>query len=206
MRSIKSVVNNSFKYVVKTSKLYKIDESHALKHSMQVYGFAKKIYEHELPSNPHLEQQREIIYNAAICHNMCDTKYIDKTEGILRYQHYLSEMTPTNDVYIIGKIIDNLYYSKDNRDPGLGEYKLAYHIVREANLLARYDIDQYIIYNMYQHKLDYTNALRISLLLFDTQIFTMRQQNLFKTDYSERESLKLHKKAQIYVDELRERV
>ena len=46
--SLLNLVNRGFKYVVETSDLYKIDESHALKHSMEVYGFAKKIYESEL--------------------------------------------------------------------------------------------------------------------------------------------------------------
>ena len=62
--SLLNLVNRGFNYVVKTSELYKIDESHALKHSMEVYGFAKKIYESELIKNINLKEQREIIINA----------------------------------------------------------------------------------------------------------------------------------------------
>ena len=36
------LLNHSFKHVIRISELYKIDESHALKHSMEVYAFAKK--------------------------------------------------------------------------------------------------------------------------------------------------------------------
>ena len=57
-----NLINHGFRYVIDTSNHYKIDESHALKHSMEVYGFAKRIYESEVKNNPYLEQQREIIY------------------------------------------------------------------------------------------------------------------------------------------------
>ena len=78
--SIMNLINIGFKYVIDTSQLYKIDESHAVKHSMEVYGFAKKIYESEFKSNPYLEKQREIIYMASIGHDMCDKKYMNENE------------------------------------------------------------------------------------------------------------------------------
>jgi len=37
----KGVVNAGFRYVVESSKLYNIDESHDLNHSMKVYGLTK---------------------------------------------------------------------------------------------------------------------------------------------------------------------
>jgi hypothetical protein len=57
--SLINLINVGFKYVIQTSQYYKIDKSHALKHSMEVYGFTKKIYESEIKSNPYLEKQRE---------------------------------------------------------------------------------------------------------------------------------------------------
>ena len=70
--SIINLINVAFKYVVDTSQLYKIDESHALKHSMEVYGYTKKIYESEINSNPFIEKQKEVIFIASIGHDMCD--------------------------------------------------------------------------------------------------------------------------------------
>ena len=54
-----NLINIGFKYVMETSKTFNIDESHALKHSMEVFGFAKKIYDSEVKANPYLENQKE---------------------------------------------------------------------------------------------------------------------------------------------------
>lgn len=204
--TIMNLVNRGFKYVVETSDLYKIDESHALKHSMEVYGFAKKIYESELINCPILEQQREIIYMAAIGHDMCDKKYMDEKEGIIRYQNYLSDFMEPIDLEVMGKIIGTMSYSKVkvNGYPDLGEYQLAYHIVREADLLSAYDIDRCIMYTMHRDNSNYTTALKEALDLFDYRVFRMRQDRLFKTNYSKRESLKLNKKAKKDVESLKQ--
>lgn len=204
--SLLNLINQGFRYVVDTSELYHIDESHALKHSMEVYQFAKQIYDSEVISYPYLEKHKEIIYMAAIGHDMCDKKYMDEKEGIVRYKTYLSGYMPSSDLEIVGKIIGTMSYSKvkANGYPELGEYQLAYHIVREADLLAAYDIDRCIIYTMYRDNCDYNKALEEALKLFDYRVFRMRQEHLFKTKYSRKESLKLHKKAKKSVDTLRE--
>ena len=96
-----NLLNRAFNYVVQTSNQFNIDESHALKHSMEVYRFANQIYESELIKNPFIESQREIIYAAAIGHDMCDKKYMDEKEGILRYKEYLSSYMKNNDLEVI---------------------------------------------------------------------------------------------------------
>ena len=195
--SLLNLINRGFNYVVETSQLYHIDESHALKHSMEVYQFAKQIYESELIIKPYIENHKEIIYMAAIGHDMCDKKYMDEKEGIIKYQTYLSGYMSSSDLEIVGKIIGTMSYSKvkANGYPKLGEYQLAYHIVREADLLAAYDIDRCIMYTMYRDNCSYSKALQEALNLFDYRVFRMRQDRLFKTKYSKKESLKLHKKA-----------
>ena len=200
-----NLINHGFRYVIDTSSHYKIDESHALKHSMEVYGFAKRIYESEVKTNPQLEQQREIIYMAAIGHDMCDKKYMDEKEGIERYKNHLTSYMSSDDLEIIGKIIGTMSYSKVkvNGYPDLGEYQLAYHIVREADLLAAYDVDRCIIYSIHKETLEYNTALRRALDLFDNRVFRMRQDRLFKTKYSKNESLKLHKRAKRDVESLK---
>ena len=201
-----NLINRGFEYVVQTSKLYKIDESHALKHSMEVYGFSKKIYESELKNNPILEKQREIIYMSAIGHDMCDKKYMDEKEGIIKYKNYLSEFMKPTDLEIMGKIIETMSYSKVkvNGYPDLGEHQLAYHIVRESDLLSAYDIDRCIMYTMHRDNSDYTTALQDAFKLFDYRVFKMRQDRLFITTYSKKESLKLNKKAKKDVESLKE--
>jgi hypothetical protein len=172
---------------------------------MEVYGFANRIYENEVKNTPELEKQREIICIAAIGHDMCDKKYMDEKEGIEKYKKYLSELVSHDNLEIIGKIIGTMSYSKvkANGYPELGEHQLAYHIVREADLLAAYDIDRCVMYSMYCYNIEYNKALQIAVELFDNRVFRMRQDKLFKTNYSKKESLKLHKKAIIDVESLK---
>jgi len=202
--SLSALINRCFKYVNVTTQFYKIDESHGLKHSMEVFRFAKHIYESELLKNPFLETQKEIIFGAAIGHDMCDKKYMNETEGIIKYTKYLCEFMSPSDLEIMGKIISTMSYSKVklNGFPDLGEYQLAYHIVREADLLAAYDIDRCIMYTMHRDNCNYTDALKDAVNLFENRVFKMRSDRLFKTSYSRRESLKLHRKAEKDVDSL----
>jgi hypothetical protein len=204
--SLSSLLNRAFQYVEKITELYKIDESHGLKHSMEVFRFAKQIYESELKENTFLEEQQEIIFSAAIGHDMCDKKYMDEAEGIKKYKEYMSDIMRSEDLEIMGKIISTMSYSKvkANGYPNLGKYQLAYHIVREADLLAAYDIDRCIMYTMNRDKSDYTIALKEALELFDYRVFKMRTDRLFKTSYSRKESLKLHRKAQKDVASLKD--
>ena len=203
--SLYTLINRAFEYVSETTKKYKIDESHGLKHSMEVYGFATRIYESELLKNPFLEKQKEIIYCAAIGHDMCDKKYMNETEGIIKYKKYLEKFMSPSDLEIMGKIISTMSYSKVkvNGYPELGEYQLAYHIVREADLLAAYDIDRCIMYTMYRDNCKYTDALKDAVNLFENRVFTMRSDRLFKTAYSRKESLKLHRKAEKDLESLK---
>lgn len=200
------LLNYAFKHVIRISELYKIDESHALKHSMEVFAFAKKIFKKELVKNPHLKHQEIIIYLAAIGHDMCDKKYMNETEGIDMYKRHLSKYLNIKDLDIIGKIIGTMSYSKVKAHgyPDMGEYNLAYHIVREADLLAAYDIDRCIIYGMYKDKCDYSVALNKAFQLFDSRVFKMIEDNLFVTNCSNKKARKLHKKALIYVQSLKE--
>jgi hypothetical protein len=146
---------------------------------------------------------------ASIGHDMCDKKYMDEKEGILKYQSYLSDYMTPSDLEIMCKIIGTMSYSKVkvNGYPDLKEYQLAYHIVREADLLASYDIDRCIMYRMYNNShnnITYSEALAEALDLFDYRVFKMRKDKLFVTNYAKREALKLHRKAEKDVASLSE--
>jgi hypothetical protein len=92
---------------------------------------------------------------------------------------------------------------KVNGYPNLDEFQLAYHIVREADLLSAYDIDRCVIYGMYVEKLEYDVALKRAVKLFESRILKYRSDNLFVTQYSKKESLKLHEKAEKELDFLK---
>ena len=54
-----------------------IDESHGIKHSMDVLNYAHNIYKNEINNYPIIKKHERIIYISAIIHDMCDKKYCD---------------------------------------------------------------------------------------------------------------------------------
>ena len=189
-----SLLNYSLNYVINTTYRLNIDESHGLKHSLEVLHYAEEIYNSEVIKYPFLEKQREIIYTSAILHDMCDKKYMDQEKGIEMIKNHMKIHMNNDQLEIMDKIISTMSYStvKKNGFPELGEYQLAYHIVREADLLSAYDIDRCLIYSMNFEKLDYFNALKRVIEITNNRILTYRSDKLFVTNYSKNKSLKLH--------------
>jgi hypothetical protein len=56
---------------------------------------------------------------------------------------------------------------------------------------------------MHRDNCDYTQALQESLQLFHFRVLKMRSDKLFKTTYSKKESLKLHRKTQKDIDSVK---
>ena len=203
--SLVSLLNYAFRYVVKTSKHYNIDESHALKHSMDVLGYAKKIADAEQSQFPMIENHRTIIYMAAIGHDMCDKKYMDETEGVCNFQNYLSGHLPSSEIDVIGNIISSMSYStvKAKGFPRLGEYQMAYHIVREADLLTAYDVERCITFKMHYSNVSYEDAMLDAIELFDKRMLKMKEDKLFLTTFSRKESSLLHDRAILDIENMK---
>lgn len=199
LSNLNQLVNIAFQYVIQTSKKYQIDESHSLKHSMDVLHFSNQIYQSELISNPSLKNHKEIIFASSILHDMCDKKYMEESQGILEMRNYLEQQTALKhqEIEVISTIISTMSYStvKKNGYPDLGEYQLAYHIVREADLLAAYELERCIIYKMMKQHHSYTDAVDLSLTLFQERILLYLSDQLFITDFSKTKALELHAKA-----------
>jgi hypothetical protein len=204
LMSLVNIINQAFRFVIQTSKEYYIDESHALKHSLEVFNYANNIYEDEVIKFPYLKDQREIISLSAIVHDMCDKKYLDEDKGIINIKNYMTGYLPIDELEVVSKIIQTMSYSKVkiNGFPDLGDYQHAYHIVREADLLAAYDLDRCIIYRMMRHTCNYTDSLKESKDLFENRILNYRKDNLFITNYSKNKSALLHKKALVDLEKL----
>jgi HD superfamily phosphodiesterase len=192
-----TLINQAFRFVIQTSQEYNIDESHALKHSMEVFNHANSIYENEILKNPALENDRKIIYLSAIVHDMCDKKYMDEECGIENMNKYMKDYISNEELIVVSNIIKTMSYSKVKKYgyPDFKEHQSAYHIVREADLLAAYDLNRCIIYKMMRDKFNYTDALLESKNLFETRILNYRKDKLFITNYSKNKSLLLHKNA-----------
>lgn len=194
-----SLLNKLLQFVILTSNKYKIDESHGLKHSMDVLQYAYKIFNAEKINYPEILNHEKIIYTSAIVHDMCDKKYMNETEGINNIEEFLKTKIEPIEIDIIKQIISSMSYSKLKRNcftyPDLGEYQMAYHIVREADLLTAYDIDRCIIYQMYKSDDTFESSFNNASKLFDNRVLKHFDDNLFITEYSKKEGKILHEKA-----------
>jgi HD superfamily phosphodiesterase len=192
------MIDQAFACVMHLTKKYNIDESHSLKHSMEVMRFAYEIFTSERQSNPHITSQETIILAAAILHDMCDRKYVpDEAVAIQEIRDFMAGHLTADELDIIVSIVTTMSYSKVKKSgyPDLGEYQLAYHIVREADLLAAYDIDRCVIFGMAVTKLNYTDAFARATELYRERVLTYRSDGLFVTEYSNRRSLELESKS-----------
>lgn len=193
-----TLLTKLFQFVLLMTKKYNIDESHGLSHSMNILNYVDNIYESELPKNPFLTNQKTIIYVSAILHDMCDKKYVDEITGAKDICDFLSEEINERDLSVTLDIIRTMSYSKVKREgfPELKEYQLAYHIVREADLLTAYDFDRCMIYNMHKKSGNVNEAFNEATVLFDNRVFKHNEDNLFLTNYSKTHSRVLHSLAQ----------
>ena len=190
VKPIATLISHAFAYVIRTCR---------------VYNYANKIYQHELIGNPMLEKQKETILVASILHDMCDKKYISEKQGVMMIKKHMIDYMPISNLELMCNIMSTMSYSKVkvNGYPKLGENQLAYHIVREADLLAGYDIDRCIIYGIYHEGLTYDQSLKRASELFNTRILKYIDDDLFITDYSKKEAVKLHIKADIDLENLK---
>ena len=189
-----NIINAAFNYVIITSKQLDIDESHAFRHSLDVYHIANKIYDNTIYCSPFLKQQKNIIMSSAILHDMCDKKYVDIDKGICKINSYMAPYLNEEELNIMNKIISQMSYSyvKKNGYPQLNQYNLAYHIVRESDLLAAYDVNRCIIYQMTHNNDNYLSSLKITKELFETRMFNYINDSLFINEYSKNLAKKLH--------------
>ena len=194
---MEALIVKAFDLVMVLCKKFNIDESHSLKHSMEVYNFALRIYEDEIIMNTYLEQQKDIIVLAAILHDTIDKKYVSEELGIKEIRDQMEPYIKSEKLDVIFQIITTMSYStvKKNGFPLLGEYQLAYNIVRESDLLAAYDIDRCIMYSMYKNSMNYLAALKAAIHLFEIRVLKHKQDKLFVTKFSKKLSSQLHKKA-----------
>jgi len=180
-----SFLTKLFNYVLLASAKYNIDESHGISHSMNVLHFAREIYESELPKFPYLQQHERIIYASAILHDMCDKKYMNEIVGLLEIEDFLRPELEPYEINTTKKIISTMSYStvKKNGFPNLGIYQRAYNIVREADLLAAYDFDRTMIYQIKRNNNNMEEAFINSSQLFENRVLKHMDDNLITTNY-----------------------
>ena len=195
-------LNGLFEYVTKTASKYRIDESHGLGHSMAVLHNANNIYKSEVVLNPSLQKQEKIIYASAILHDMCDKKYMNEETGLSEIKSYLINYLPSTDIETCNDIIKNMSYStvKINGFPTLDKYQSAYHIVREADLLAAYDFDRCMIYGMMKNNSTLYESFNDANELFANRVFKHMDDGLLTTKYSQQQHVTLSVIAHARID------
>lgn len=122
---------------------------------------------------------------------------MNQTEGIKQINDLLQYKMNYHDIDIIKQIISTMSYStvKKNGYPNLGKYQMAYHIVREADLLTAYNFDRSVIYHMHKTDGDFLKAYENALNLFENRVLRHHKDELFITEYSKKKGLELHDKA-----------
>ncbi len=185
-----------FAFVLLMSRKYNIDSSHSESHSMDVLHFANDIYNHEVETFPDLKNKLDVIYTTSVLHDMCDKKYMNPDEGLTRIQDFLSYELKPIDLYYSKRIIETMSYSKVKIDgyPDLNNYQMPYHIVREADLLASYNFDRSIIYNMNKGN-SLTQSYLNALELFQKRIFNYNTNKLLISERAMSLSIPLSIKA-----------
>ena len=168
-------------------RMHNIDESHGLKHALDVYKYSRNLVSSKCKMNPHLIVQSPVIYTAALLHDTCDKKYMDETIGIKNITEFLQETKCYNQEQctVIIKIIQTMSYSKVKVHgfPEMGAYQDAYHIVREADLLTAYDFDRGLLYTMNNYNVDYETAFSMAKELYLNRMAKHVDDGLITSDY-----------------------
>ena len=177
------VLTTLLRFVQLSSMKYGIDESHSLGHSMDVLYHAHSNYKKEVLNNSILKSQETIFCSAAILHDLYDHKY--PAPDILNVQILLKNKMKPADIDAVHQIIHTMSYSKIKKDgfPNLGKYQLAYHIVREADLLASFNFDRAMLYHFYHSTDDVVKTYENSKDFFENRVLKYEQNNLFMTNY-----------------------
>ena len=192
-----------FNFVIYMTKKFNIDESHGLVHSLDVLNYACEIYNSEVILNSELIKYKKIIFISAILHDVCDKKYMNEEEGIKLIEDFLNEKIDNDEIKQIIIIISTMSYSKviKNGFPVLEnkEFQLAYHIVREADLLAAFNFDRVMIYTMVKLEKNILDSFNEGYLLFKNRVFKHKKNNFYITNYSKKKDsiLKKHAKNKI---------
>ena len=137
------------KFIEDTSNKFNIDSGHGLDHSQKILYYCSQLVPYyELNNN-----QLFTIEVAALLHDMCDKKYMNESDGIIRIEDFLKDELDVEKLVIgdIETIILNMSYSKVVKQGHpdftyMKHLEVPYHIVRNADLLCAYQLERCMEY------------------------------------------------------------
>ena len=194
---MEAMLNRAFECVRHACVQSNMDESHGMKHSMDVFNYLKQFYHRHLPYQPQLAKQQHVLYAAAILHDVCDAKYTTEADGLRVIHSYMELFFSPEDFNMLSTIMTTMSYSKvrQNGFPILGDWQFGYHMVRESDLLASYDFDRCVMYGMYKESLLYVDAVARARTLYHNRVLQYIKDGVFLTEFGLSKAYELHGKA-----------
>lgn len=203
-------LNRIFKFITATCNLYNIDESHGIRHSIDMLRMTKNILNEEKVKFDYLNNKEHIVYTSALLHDMCDHKYMEPEEGINNIKSFLIDNKYNNhDISTIVRIMNTMSYSKIKKngypfnENDTQEFIKMFHIVREADLMCAYEVERCVIFDVFSNKNNFVSSYDKANELFKKRMFKHYDDNLFTTSYALREGKNLELDAKLKLDELK---
>lgn len=176
---------NIYNFIIATSRKLNIDETHGLRHAMDVYKYSQNIYNIEKNNTPLIIRDERVIYTSALLHDMCDHKYIKEEDGLEKIDNFLRENAYyRSEIETVREIISTMSYSKIKvkGEPNHGDNQAAFQIVRESDLLTSYDVDRCVMYDMLKNDIRYEEAFENAKRIFEGRMFKYLERKEIRTE------------------------
>jgi len=169
---------SSHQFVLDQSRLLRIDPSHNEQHSREVLFWATEILS---PTSFLSSSDLYKMAHCAILHDMVDSKYKDQTPLV---EAHLQQWYSEEETSALLRVMHSMSYHKNLNGfptwlcPG-HPYQDIFHLVRQADLLASYNIARMIDYRLAQGITD-PQIIRDEIhLLFEERMAKLVERNLF---------------------------
>ena len=169
----------AYKFCESTCKNLGIDSSHDASHMARVADLTAEL--NHRCGRTVTDSEKRVMMLSAFTHDLCDRKYIDVDTGLQTISSWLSTLgLRQEEKEAVVKIITTMSYSKVTKfgyPTDLGEFLLAYHHTRVADLIDAYDIDRCYAYQTHAHPdMDEREKWLAVIRLFESRVLTQKDQ------------------------------
>jgi hypothetical protein len=146
-----------YQYVENHILRHNYDDSHNMRHFLNVVQYVKEIIVNDFIDQTIIEglsneESIELLVNAALCHDVIDSKYVISEEEIINLRS-LFERYGYKHTAILLYLIDNMSFSKQRKGIEIpSRLRKAMDILGDADKLDAYRPERVIIYQYHKHK------------------------------------------------------